>query len=312
LHKSVALCGFAPNTLPLVRDSKAQELWSLVWGYKYTELPRIDRLYELHPVWVYAESNRPVYAKLIEHDTWLRTNELIPVYGLERRSEWPMSNRYPIERVEELLGSWEHSGARGRMFTSSFDYMIAHAVLDGYQRIEIYGAEMSTGTEYAYQREGFAFWAGFCAGRGIEFIQYSPSRLLLRPRRYGYEGVQLISRQDLEREAREIETQRKEKLAHVQYLEGATAQAKKALDHYRESVDGEELEPSAYQAASIVLGRLKDEWIAKSDELTAERLNLASIVGASKAITDLISNLDLESVDKYYGYSEESRDAPEL
>ena len=56
----------------------------------------------------------------------------------------PDSVRYPIEAA---------FGLGGPDFTSSAPYMIAMAMLEGVDRIEMYGFDMANGTEYQYQRQ---------------------------------------------------------------------------------------------------------------------------------------------------------------
>ena len=70
--------------------------------------------------------------------------------------------------------------------TSSVAYAIALAIHRGYERIELYGAEMETNTEYGHQRQGVAFWVGVAVGKGIEVIHKSDT--FWNQPLYGYEG----------------------------------------------------------------------------------------------------------------------------
>jgi len=279
--RSVALVGFAPNTIRQARTTQATEIWSLVWAYKYPELPRIDRLFEMHPVWDIAKSTKSEYVKPREHWAWLRANQQIPVYMTEQRPEVPRCVRYPIEEVTDMLGGWTRSGEKMRLFTSSFDYMLALAIYEGYDEIEIIGAEMSSSSEYKYQREGFAFWHGFALGRGIRVKQHAPTQLLYKPRRYGYDGTQMVFRQDLERLARNYETQHRDALARVQFFEGQLSTAREAFTLY----EGED-----EQTRQRLIEHIAD----KEQRLREERDGLALTSGALQAVQYLIKEIDLE------------------
>lgn len=275
----VAVVGFAPNTLDQVRRSPADEIWSLVWAYKYDQFPRIDRLFEMHPIWQQAGSDKPEYVKPRTHWAWLKTNNRLPVYMLEQRPEVPRSRRYPIEQVEAMLAGWTRSGETGRMFTSSIDYMLALAILEGFDEIELIGVEMSSGSEFKYQREGLAFWVGFAQGRGIRVIQHAPTLLLHRPRRYGYDGFQMIYRQDLERLQKSYADQLAASQARLQFLEGVVSTLQESLILLADPGDHANLSATLDERTAAML---------------AERDRLAIASGALQAVEYLIREIDLE------------------
>lgn len=212
--KSVALYGFASATREGIWESKADEIWSIVWAYKYN-LPRIDRLLEIHPTWMQAASKKREFEKVRDHWAWLKANTEIPVYMIEKRPEVPRSICYPIEDVQALVPPQR----REKVFTSSFDYLMGLAILEGFKRIEIYGFEMGSDTEYRYQREGAAYWIGYCDAAGIELIQPKGS-ILLRSKMYGMGAGSMIYRQDMERMRATREKQKVEAFARLSNLEG--------------------------------------------------------------------------------------------
>lgn len=261
--RSVALYGFAPATREGVWQSRADEIWSIVWAYKYT-LPRLDRIIEIHPIWMQAQSTKPEYVKAREHYQWLKTNWQIPVYMTEQRPEIPRCVRYPIEHVQGLL---PHS-RKQKVFSSSFDFLMGLAIYEGFDRIECYGFEMGSDTEYRYQREGAAYWIGQCDARGIELV-LPTNTALLRNKMYGYSGGSMIYRQDLER-MRTVRTQQKvEAFAKLANLEG---QLKATVAAY--GTDGDEyLElqrawDSQYRLCLVISGALQEcEYYLKEIDL---------------------------------------------
>lgn len=219
---TLALYGFASATREGIWQTKADQIWSIGWAYKY-ELPRIDLLLEMHPIWMQARSQKPEYVKAREHWEWLKANQAIPVYMLINHPLVPRCIRYPIAEVQGLVPPQRQKA----VFTSSFDYLMGLAILMGYDRIELYGFEMGSETEYRYQREGAAYWIAQCDARGIELIQPSNSKLLLK-RMYGYEGGSMIYRQDLERMRVTRTQQKKDAFALLSMLQGQMDQVVKA------------------------------------------------------------------------------------
>lgn len=188
--KSVAMVGFAKESREFARLSQAEAFWSMNWAYEYDFLPRIDRLFELHEAWIYAGAGER-HAKRVKHWEWLRQNREIPVYMTKYRADVPMCHVYPLAQIQDAI--------RCRVLSSSIDLMMALAIFEGYERIEWYGIEMGNETEYRYQRQGAAYWIGQCDARGIDLVLPKTSRLLPTKKIYGFEGAQMIARQDLER-----------------------------------------------------------------------------------------------------------------
>lgn len=110
------------------------------------------------------------------HYEWLASGNTPIIYMQEQYDDVPRSAKYPIDEVCKM----------GRNYiTSSAAYSIALGVHLGYQKIEIYGTEMETNTEYQYQRPGVTYWIGFAEGAGVE-VDFHGN--LLKSPLYGYEG----------------------------------------------------------------------------------------------------------------------------
>lgn len=264
--KSVALYGFASISRDGIWQSTADEVWSIAWAYNY-HIPRLDMILEIHPIWMQARSQKPEFEKVRHHWEWLKTNHTIPVYMTEVRPEVPRSLRYPLEEVQALLPA----ARRRSVFTSSFDFLMGLAILKGYDRIEAYGFEMGSDTEYRYQREGAAYWISQCDARGIELVL--PNRTaLLKKRIYMVEGGAMIYRQDLERLLNQRANQKKDAFARLANLEG---QMKQATDEDVRAAIAREWDKQ-YRIAMVTHGAYSEiEYLLKeidldepSDELT--------------------------------------------
>ena len=268
--RTVALAGGAAETREGIRESKADEVWTLNWSYKYDYIPRIDRLFEMHPIWLYSNTGKPMWEKPARHWEWLNTQQAgYPIYMLDYFPGISGCVRYPIEEVsQDLFGERLVKGQSPHvLYTSSFDYMMALAIHEGFNVIETYGFEMGSITEYRYQREGAAFFVGLAIGRGIT-VSRPANSVLLRSKIYGYQGGQMIFRQDLEHHLASWDEQRNAELARLQHLEGQyTAIEQKA--------EGEELE-----AMRIAISRQRERAVGAAN--------------AYQAVAYLIQEVDLE------------------
>lgn len=198
--KSVALVGFAAATRDHVRASGADEIWSLNMIHSSPIMRRhfplnIDRLFELHPIWMLK---KPWYSLHAEHWEWLRrVRHHYPVYMVEAHPDVHNSRRYPLEQIcERFLSRLSRADEPVAYFTSSFCYMIALALYEGFDRIECYGFEMGSDTEYVYQKAAAEFWLGIALGLGKK-VWLPQGSLLLRANLYGFEDGQLIPEAEL-------------------------------------------------------------------------------------------------------------------
>lgn len=228
-HSVLALAGGATLTTGGLKTTQADEIWSMNWSYLYDYIPRIDRLFEMHPVWLFARSDDPELEKMRQHWEWLKINLAIPVYMLAQLPQIPRCIRYPLEDIDKVLfnGQLLRGYEDKQLFTSSADYMMGMAVYQHvtkgwWDTIEVYGLEMGGDTEYRYQREGMMFWIGQAVAHGIT-VKIPANSRLLRIRLYAYEGGQMIYRHDLEQIRDKFEANKTAIFGKLQYLEGQMA-----------------------------------------------------------------------------------------
>jgi hypothetical protein len=171
-RKKVAIVGFASNTMHLVPWQDPEwELWGLNQGAMNFQR-RADRWFEMHQPEFTEDVRDPQYLK------WLYEAVGCPVYMVETRKDVPTSVRYPIEAAIKLTGR--------DYFTSSIAYMIALAILEGFQEIAIYGVNLAIGGEYFHQKPNAEWWIGIAEGRGIKVYVPQAASLLKQHARYGY------------------------------------------------------------------------------------------------------------------------------
>jgi hypothetical protein len=192
---------------------------------KQTWVERADYVMQMHlPVIWRNPGNR----NDTNHYKWLQSGETPTIIMQDKFEDVPNSVRYPIEDVLKLGHSY---------LTSSAAYAIAWGIVTGYERIEIYGVEMETNTEFQHQRPGVAYWIGLAKGSGVDVDFHG--KLLTSPL-YGYEG-------DI-RFPYEYFNTRKEEL---------TATTKVALDTYNKSGKEAEVIVQNYLITGVEPDRVK-------------------------------------------------------
>lgn len=133
----------------------------------------------MHEPEIYTGHN----TKNANHWTWLQTRHGKPIYMQERDPRVPDSVEYPLQEAKDLCGV--------QMFTTTFAYMAALALLQGYEEIRIFGVELSA-SEYEYQANGYLFWFGFLRGRlgaaNVDSAVLHLDKNIFNAPLYGYEG----------------------------------------------------------------------------------------------------------------------------
>jgi len=164
-----------------------------------------------------------------KHYDWLKSTS-IPVLMQDEYEDVPASIRFPLEEIKR-----EFSGAP-EYYTSSVAYALAYAIYKRYERIELYGVEMETNTEYAHQRPGVAYWCGVAYGRGITVDFHS--RQFFQSPLYGYDGDVTIKLEVFEARVKALSAEAKEVLGVYKRAKSAVIDAVEAFRaDYKAGVD---------------------------------------------------------------------------
>lgn len=196
LKDTVAIIGSHPRTrgnFDFNRDDA--DVWVFNEALRTPWCKRADAVFQMHsPVIWRSTTNR----NDPNHYEWLKATD-IPVYMQDKYDDVPASIKFPIEDIiADLFGEYKPIP----YITSSVGYALALAVYLKYKRIEVYGVEMETNTEYGHQRIGVAFWIGIAIGRGIDIDFHSDS--ILNAPLYGYEGTARIDKEKFEKRIDEL------------------------------------------------------------------------------------------------------------
>ena len=210
-----------------VNDSKADEIWSLSWMYDEEAypgvLPRIDRMFELHPMWYFNASHNK---NLLKHWDWLQEEHDFPIYLQELDPLIPSGVLYPLDEVsDDIFGGRlvkimpDGTEEEDLYYSCTMAFQIGLAIHEGFDRIETYGFEMGTDTEWKYQIPGAHFMAGLALGRDVTLTRLHNSKFA-KGALYAYEVTQMITRQQLDYGKRSYEDQRDEEIAKMNTISG--------------------------------------------------------------------------------------------
>jgi hypothetical protein len=98
-----------------------------------------------------------------------------PVYVMQECPDIPNAIVYPLEAIKK---EFFRNVNREQFFTSSFPYMIALAIYEGFDEISLYGINQTLKTEYEKHLPCSDFWIGVAVGRGIKVEVQKHSHIL--------------------------------------------------------------------------------------------------------------------------------------
>lgn len=136
------------------------DVWCVSSVFKEMQPDKVGRIFQLHKPavfesWLPEEAHRVCTAfpgKLVSY------------------------RQYP---VQYMLNKY------GPVFGSSISWMIALAIEEGYQKINVFGCDMASKEEYVYQRDTFFYMCGRAEALGIIIDIPQDSRTFFKDRVYG-------------------------------------------------------------------------------------------------------------------------------
>ena len=167
----LAIVGTAPTWAMTPFADLSVEIWSLNDAYRLKGFRRATRWYDFHPLDKFYHPKGPAvamhevpigyYVRPAGHIAWLSQLQiplyLHPAYQQQHppANAWGHAHAIPKTEIE---------AAFGRYFGSSPAWMLAHAILEGYRDVSIYGIHLATEHEYIEQRPNFEFLCGRVLG----------------------------------------------------------------------------------------------------------------------------------------------------
>jgi hypothetical protein len=170
----VAIIGGASTRNAAPYADLTWDIWAFSSLRQYT--PRISRWFEMHALDDLQGQLREDTPRRLSYQNYLKfLQELTcPIYMQRAYQEIPTSVEYPLDTALATFG---------RCFTSTASYLLALAILEGYQTIGVWGIHLTERTVYARQRPGVEYLLGVAQQRGVHIYlpRRSPLRIPVRP-----------------------------------------------------------------------------------------------------------------------------------
>ncbi len=177
-RKTVQIVGAAPSIMvdPIIEGA---ERWLMNTTHKIDQGRRYDRVFNLH--------EPAIILGLTPGAMEWYAAQTFPVYMLEVHPDVQRSVRYPIEAVQKFFARETRSGMQlETCFGSSVEFMIALALMEGFEHIDLMGIECRSEDEYRDQARSVMFWMGRAMGMGRTMTCSATSGLCMVPAIYGY------------------------------------------------------------------------------------------------------------------------------
>jgi hypothetical protein len=228
-RRKVCIVGFAGSTRDQYpKGDPDMERWGMNRLHDVTDPAPFHRWFQLHPreVW-----DTPARAKEVS----IYREGRCPVYLHQHYEDIPASVPFPKAEIEQRFNAYlpklpdGQARLNGESYQStSVTWMIALALLEGFEEIHIYGVDMVTDEEYGYQRPCCEYWIGLAVGLGVRVVIPADSALCTQEWVYGYqmrpphEGV--ISRDLLLSRRKGIMGERDQAMAAANFNAGRLAE----------------------------------------------------------------------------------------
>ena len=179
--KKVALIGYADSRKTFKPEEYDGEIWIMNdmfdLGFKF------DRIFDIHDDQdILNRVTRRRDLNLFESFKKIQK----PIYMQHVWQEIPYSVEYPIGGIEKEFHLTEAMGQH-LFLTCSPAYMLALAIYEKFEQIELYGIDLAIDGEFKDELPGVLYWLGLASGRGINIVISETSPLLKCFYRYGYD-----------------------------------------------------------------------------------------------------------------------------
>jgi hypothetical protein len=192
--KKVAIVGCAETKAQAPFNDLSWELWGV--NNLFGHIPRWTRWFEIHSL-KYDETKKKWFRRMnpdLKKGTYewsenfrgqpvndyimgLQTMEC-PVYMQKAWPQIPGSKPYPLKEVLDRFPR--------QYFTNTISWMLALAIYEGFEEINVYGVDMAVDSEYHYQRPSCEYFLGMAEGLGIKVHIPDEADLLKTRFLYGF------------------------------------------------------------------------------------------------------------------------------
>lgn len=185
--RQIAIIGRCDNTRG--KAPYGDDDWE-IWGLGRDPLVKADRLYEIHEFWRAEGHARAWGFSDDDYLRWLNAND-VPVVLAKPDPDVPNAIVMPMDEIRDLIGESnavdvmrQNPHRSGQPYIeSSLAAMVAHAIWEHAQgqtvrKIGLWGIDLDSASEYAYQRPNMEYLLGFARALGIQIYIPKESHLM--------------------------------------------------------------------------------------------------------------------------------------
>ena len=251
-YRKIGIIGSASSTLGLCpwHDFELE-----IWGLGWRALPRVDRLFDLHPD-NFNKKDRINVQK--NYEERLASFKDVPIYLTKEHPEIPNSIRYPIEDIFKFMGVDLDPYTAGTYFASSIAFLICMAIYEAVDEIHLYGIDFVGDGEYEHQRPNMEYLVGVARGKGIKVYIPKGSALCEFSYVYGYQlppDVGILNRAVILDRLKQYKKKNKEALLLARTTDGAIQECEQLLQVLLHTERGGNLEVPPVKVPVDVLER---------------------------------------------------------
>lgn len=230
--KKIIMVGSNSRTRHLIPWEADAEIWTLNEAPMSAWVKRWDVLFQIHKRWDWdrlnnlAHPNHPLFIKAIDAPCLycMGGREKVRMDGQEVKCPWCKDGVYTVpdhrkgktiimqDDNEDVPGCVKfplEAAGENPYLTSTLSHMLFYAIFlledSPDVKIELYGFEAESSTEYAAQRPCIEYWVGY--GRGLGMSIEAPGSGLLKGRHYAYNDYDQGYRSRLELRKHALQTQ---------------------------------------------------------------------------------------------------------
>lgn len=169
--KTVRIYGAARNVreAPIKQPDDNVEVW--LYNSPTTTLLRCPRAINEWTRWFNLHSKHHILSTYPSAWSYYQDKAAgRPIYLLKAHSDIPTSITFPREAIQQFFAT---SKGPNRYFTCSVCWLIAFAILEKFERIELWGFELrdtKPGSVFAWERPCFAYWVQQAKLHGVDVL----------------------------------------------------------------------------------------------------------------------------------------------
>jgi len=162
MTKVVQILGVAPNVVE-TPTIEGVERWCSNVPRSY-RLKGFKQALDTYTRWFNMHTLNHIKTRYPSAWNWY-SHQSKPIYLHEANSDIPSSIAFPREQIQATFST---DGTPFKFFTCSVAWQIAFAIVEKFERIELWGFQLRREHQYDHERPCFFYWVEQARARGIE------------------------------------------------------------------------------------------------------------------------------------------------